>query len=84
MGQSLSQPKVSAEVTQRIEHLLKLAEPEGLSPEQARLARAVRVLEYMETPEAQKLLEALAKNESNLQIALEAQRAPERISGRKK
>src|SRR5262249_23575716 len=52
LKKEIKQPRISAEVRYRVEQLLKFAEPQTVSPEQARLARAVHVLEYMETLEA--------------------------------
>jgi hypothetical protein len=82
LKKELERPTITPEVRLRIEHLLKLREPEGMSPERARLDHAIRVLEYIATPEARKLLAELAKNESDMHLASQSQLALKRLSQR--
>jgi WD40 repeat protein len=73
----------SAEVRRRAERLLKsLGKGRPLTPEQQRDRRAVRVLEQAGTPEAHKLLEALAKDSRSWWTAQEAREALERLDRR--
>src|SRR5262249_5810575 len=63
----------SEEVRRRLERLLSLlGERKPLTAEQQRDVRAVRVLEQSGTPEAKKLLEALAKDSSGWWVTQEA------------
>jgi WD40 repeat protein len=73
----------SAELRTRAERLLKqLGEGRPLTREQQRDRRAVRVLEQAGTPEAHKLLEALAKDSRSWWTAQEAREALERLDRR--
>jgi WD40 repeat protein len=73
----------SAELRHRAKRLLKLlGEGRPLTPEQQRDRRAVRVLEQAGTPEAHKLLEALAKESRSWWTAQEAREALERLDRR--
>jgi hypothetical protein len=73
----------SAELRRHAERLLKLlGEGPPLTPEQKRDRRAVRVLEQAGTPEAHKLLEALAKESRSWWTAQEAREALERLDRR--
>jgi WD40 repeat protein len=73
----------SAEFRGRAERLLKLmGEGRPLTPEQKRDGRAVRVLEQVGTPEAHKLLEALAKESRSWWTAKEAREVLERLDRR--
>jgi WD40 repeat protein len=73
----------SAELRHRAERLLKpLGEGRPLTPEQQRDRRAVRVLEQAGTPEAHKLLEALAKDSRNWWTVQEAREALARLDRR--
>ena len=55
---------------------------QGLTAEQQRDVRAVRVLEQAGTPDARKLLEALAKESVGWWVAQEAKAALQRLAGR--
>jgi RNA polymerase sigma factor (sigma-70 family) len=71
----------SAEVKTRVERLLNLlGEGRPLTAEQQRDVRAVRVLEQVGTPEAHKLLEALAKDAPGWWVAQEAKEALQRLA----
>jgi RNA polymerase sigma factor (sigma-70 family) len=72
----------SAEVSSRAGRLLKLLGGEGqtLTAEQQREVRAVRVLEQVGTPEAAKVLEALAKDSPGWWVAQEAKDALRRLA----
>jgi RNA polymerase sigma factor (sigma-70 family) len=72
----------SAEAKVRLERLLKLlsGESQALTAEQQRDVRAVRVLEQVGTPEAKKLLEALAKESAGWWVTQEAREALRRLS----
>jgi WD40 repeat protein len=73
----------SAELRGRAERLLKpFGEGRPLTPEQKRDRRAVHVLEQAGTPEAHKLLEALAKDSRSWWTAQEAREALERLDRR--
>jgi hypothetical protein len=76
------QNELSAEVRRRVEVLLeKLAIPERAS-EQVRLIRGVQALEYSGTPEARKLLQALAQGAPEARSTREAKAALERLDRR--
>jgi RNA polymerase sigma factor (sigma-70 family) len=76
----------SAEAKVRLERLLKLLGGEGqtLTAEQQRDVRAVRALEQAGTPEAKKLLEALAKESAGWWVTQEAREALRRLDPRDK
>ncbi|HYT88356.1 MAG TPA: hypothetical protein VEL76_06520 [Gemmataceae bacterium] len=60
--------------------LAKLRPPEGaLPPEQARLLRVIRILEWASTPEARRVLERLAGEALPSGLAADARRAVERL-----
>jgi hypothetical protein len=74
--------KPSAEVRRRVEVLLeKLAMPERAA-EQVRLLRGVQALEYSGTPEARKLLQALAQGAPEARLTREAKAALDRLDRR--
>jgi hypothetical protein len=73
----------SAELRRRAEQLLNLlGKGRPLTPEQQRDRRAVRVLEQAGTPDAHKLLKALAKDSRRWWTAQEAREALERLDRR--
>jgi hypothetical protein len=73
----------SAELRRRVEPLLKLlGDDRPLTPEQKRDRRAVHVLEQAGTPDAHKLLEALAKDSRSWWTVQEARVALERLDRR--
>jgi hypothetical protein len=73
----------SAEARRRLEHLLKrLGREKALTPEMQREVRAVRVLEDANTPEARKVLEALAKDSVGWWVTREAKAGLERMAQR--
>jgi hypothetical protein len=72
----------SPEAKRRLENLLKREGNEVLTPERRRDVRAVRVLEQAGTPEARKLLEALAKESPVWSVTQEARAALQRLDRR--
>jgi hypothetical protein len=62
----------SAEVRERIEKLLKLLAPDALAPGRLRPLRALEVLERIGSPEACKVLQALAKGADGNEVARQA------------
>jgi RNA polymerase sigma factor (sigma-70 family) len=68
----------SAESRRRLEALLGKID-RGAAPEQGRALRAVEVLENVGTPEARRLLEALAKNSPHAELARAAKAALGRL-----
>jgi RNA polymerase sigma factor (sigma-70 family) len=72
----------SAELRQRVQHLLDGARKTEPSPEQLREARAVELLEGMGTPEARRLLEELAKGAPGARLTTDARAALERSGKR--
>jgi hypothetical protein len=67
------------EVRRRVEGLLDRIAAEALSPEQLRQARAVETLEYLSTPEAQKILARLAEGAPEARLTHEAKGAWHRL-----
>jgi WD40 repeat protein len=67
----------SAEARRRLEGLIRALE--GWPPERLRVARAVEVLERVGTPEARKVLKALAEGSSGAWLTREARAALERL-----
>jgi len=63
------------EVTRRVERLLALLRPEGIAPERVRAARIVELLERMDRPECQGLLERLAAGGDGAPITEEARQS---------
>jgi len=78
LEQTLRRP-TNLEVQQRVERLLEKLSGPVSSPETLRAARAVEVLEKVATPEARKLLGALAKGASGAQLTEEAKAALARL-----
>jgi hypothetical protein len=73
------------EAKRRLEALLdRLGTEAALTPEQQRDVRAVRVLEVAGTPEAKKVLEALAKGSRSWWVVREAKAALERLAPKEK
>jgi WD40 repeat protein len=73
----------SAEAKRRLEHLLKrLGKDKALTPAMQREVRAVHVLEDANTPEARKVLEALAKDSVGWWVTQEAKAALQRMAQR--
>jgi WD40 repeat protein len=68
-----------AEVRRRVTELLEQIDQER-NPEQLRSSRAIEVLERLETPEARKVLEDLAKGVSQARQTQEAKAALERLA----
>jgi WD40 repeat protein/beta-lactamase regulating signal transducer with metallopeptidase domain len=75
-----SQPAI--EMRKRVEELLDKLAGGKLTTEQLRLVRAVEVLEWMGTPEARQVLQALARGAPGALPTLQAQAALERLPGR--
>ena len=74
--------KPSPEMRQRVEHVLdKLREP-AVAPETLRAIRAVETLEQVGTPEARRVLEAVAKGAEGDRLTAEAKAALARIATR--
>jgi RNA polymerase sigma factor (sigma-70 family) len=69
------------EVEQRLKQVLQQLEA-GLTPEQLREVRAVEALEHIGTPEARRLLEALAKGAPEARLTREAAASLERLAAR--
>jgi WD40 repeat protein len=70
-----------AEVEQRLKQILQGLEG-GLTPEQLRETRAVEALEHIGTPEARRLLEALAKGAPEARLTREAAASLKRLDKR--
>lgn len=70
----------SAEVRRRVERLLSLRKE---NPEPLRQEKAVRILEYVETAEATRVLEELAKARDGSRLSAEAKTALVRLKARK-
>jgi WD40 repeat protein len=68
------------EVRRRAEQLLDRLERQVPSPERLRVLRAVEVLEQIGTPEARKLLEALARGAPEASLTREAQASLRRLA----
>jgi dipeptidyl aminopeptidase/acylaminoacyl peptidase len=69
----------SPEVNRRIEELLEQLDRHTLSPEEVRSMRAVEALEHIGTPEARKLLEALANGAPEARLTREAKASLQRL-----
>jgi hypothetical protein len=78
---SLDRPS-SAELRQRLEELLRKIEAPITSPQKLQALRAIEVLEQIGTPEAQHLLEALAKGAPEARQTHEAKASLERLAKR--
>ncbi len=74
----------SAEVTRRVADLLKKIDSGAVSGEGLREARALEVLETIDTPEARKLLEELSKGAADAALTREAKAALERLARRER
>jgi hypothetical protein len=72
----------SAEVRRRLEEVLEEIRTTPLPADMLRQKRAVRLLEWIGTEEAQRLLEVLAKGRDTADQTLDARRALERIKKR--
>jgi hypothetical protein len=84
-GPALRQLHASApspEVQRRVEKLLGKPGQEGILSEELRCIRALEVLEYLATPEARKLLAALAEGEPASPLTQGAKAALDRLSKR--
>src|SRR5262249_58981128 len=68
----------SFEARQRIQQLLKQIDP-ARTPERLRVLRAMEILEYVGTPEAKRLLSALAKGANYARQTEEAREALRRL-----
>jgi RNA polymerase sigma factor (sigma-70 family) len=79
LRQRLTQ-KPSLEVSSRVEQLVKKLSCPTAKPELVRALRCVRVLEAIGTPEARKILEALARGEPSALPTLGAKAALERLN----
>src|SRR5262249_43726271 len=73
--------KPAPEVRRRVEQLLEKAEP-ARSPERLRGVRAVQALEYMSSPQAKELLQALAGGLAGSLQTRQANAALSRLAGR--
>jgi RNA polymerase sigma factor (sigma-70 family) len=74
----------SAEAKKRLERLVQPLGDVGLTSEQWRDVRAVRILEQTKKPEAKKLLEALTKDSPGWWVTAEAKAALDRLAPRDK
>jgi hypothetical protein len=74
--------KPSAEMRQRIKHLLDKLRGATDSPEALRAMRAVEALEQVGTPEARRMLGGLAKGAPGARLTTEAKAALARWTGR--
>jgi len=72
----------SAELRQRVRHLLDGSRPAELSPDRLRESRALEILEGMGTPEARRLLEELAKGAPGAGLTEQAKAALGRTAQR--
>jgi hypothetical protein len=72
----------SQEVRRRIRMLLSRGGPRALTPEQLREVRAVEALEMAATPEARRLLRALAGGAESARLTREARASLDRLSRR--
>ncbi|CEF49278.1 unnamed protein product [uncultured bacterium] len=72
----------SPEVRQRVEQLLQKVEAAAQSPERLRTLRGLQVLEHSGTPEAKKVLQALAKGAPEARVTREAKATLERLARR--
>jgi hypothetical protein len=70
----------SPEVRRRVEALMQKLHSRSLSAEEARALRAVEALEYCETPEARRLLQALGTGAPEARLTREARAALGRLS----
>jgi hypothetical protein len=69
----------SAELRQRVQHLLDRPRSAEPSPDRLRQSRALELLERMDTPEARRLLEELAKGAPGAELTRDAEGALERL-----
>jgi hypothetical protein len=76
------QGRPTLEVRRRVEGLLDRIATEALSPERLRELRAVEVLEYLGTAEAQKLLARLAEGAPQARLTREAKASWQRLERR--
>jgi hypothetical protein len=74
--------KPTPEVRKRVDELLRKLERPVTAPEKLRQIRAVEALERMGTPEAQRLLEELAKGAPAARLTREAKESLERLARR--
>jgi WD40 repeat protein len=74
--------KPSLEMRQRVEQLVQKLEEPIKDPERLRALRAIEVLEEINTPEARRLLERLAKGAPESRLTQEARAALERLATR--
>jgi hypothetical protein len=79
--QRILEQKPSLEVRQRVEKLLEKAEQIG-SPDQLRGLRAIEALEHIATPDAQAVLQNLAKGAPGARITTEADASVKRLAKR--
>jgi WD40 repeat protein len=74
--------KPSLEVRRRLETLLEELERRILSPDELHVLRALEVLEHFNSPEAQKLLQVLAKGAPQARLTREAGASLDRLARR--
>jgi hypothetical protein len=74
--------KPSAETKRRLDDLLEKLEHRALTPDELRGVRAVEALEHIGTPEARKLLEALADGAADARLTRDAKATLKRLGGR--
>jgi hypothetical protein len=75
------QEKLTLEMQQRLEHLLRKVEP-SRSPDRLREVRAIEVLEHIGTPEAKQILQTLAEGAPEARLTQEAKASLERLAKR--
>jgi WD40 repeat protein len=78
----ISKRDLSVEVKHRISQLLRKLESSSLSPDQLREDRALAVLEYVGSPEARQVLQALARGAPEARRTREARAALKRLARR--
>jgi hypothetical protein len=72
-----------AEVSRRVKALLARLNKSGLSGEEVRGLRVVEVLEYIGTPEAAEVLQALSKGTAEARLTREAKASLKRLERRR-
>jgi WD40 repeat protein len=79
LRKALAGPQPSLELRRRMERLLERLDGATLEPERLRSLRAIEVLEQIATPDARRVLEALAKGTPGVGLTQEARAALARI-----